>query len=37
MTDPENIDPEVVLHSDDAEDGPCIAAHNGNCNNDLSE
>jgi hypothetical protein len=37
MTDPEGIDPEVVLHSDDAEDGPCVAGHSGNCNTDLAE
>jgi hypothetical protein len=37
MTDPENIDPEVVLHSDDAEDGPCLAGHNGSCGLDAAE
>jgi len=36
--DPEDKqDPEVVAHSDDSEDAPCIIGHSGSCTSDMAE
>jgi hypothetical protein len=37
MVEPENTDPEVVAHSDDTEDAPCLFSHSGSCTGDAAE
>ena len=37
MAEPENTDPEVVAHSDDTEDAPCLFSHSGSCTGDAAD